>query len=349
MNLELAALAAERAMRNLKAGCQAVHGTLTGLPAPGLAQPGPSVPPPGGAALAPPGDNSAALANAALAQAAKTGKQDEQMVELEEEDAAVRRSNLAGVGLLLCRGPPRAWPGRPPLGQLLPLEGGSGSVSSARLAPPAPACLGFGFRRRHMSLCAAAACAGHRGQRGRPHLCRVPRRRHPGEAPRGVRGAGSGAPPGKRGSRPAWCAPTALASQPPGRLVGCRNPPPPPPRAALAVQIMGHPDPLVETASLASIALPAPNYEHSLHDLVANRALSDAQLESVVYANMKVRVGVGARGRAPWARLAAAQPPWPSACPPAAVFWPAPRRRLPPRLFPGRWCAGACCCGCCCC
>ena len=41
-------------------------------------------------------------------------------------------------------------------------------------------------------------------------------------------------------------------------------------------------DPLVETASLASIPLPALTFRHSLHDCVAQRLLSDAQLETIV-------------------------------------------------------------------
>ena len=46
-------------------------------------------------------------------------------------------------------------------------------------------------------------------------------------------------------------------------------------------------DPLVETASLASVPLPPPSFPHSLHDCVAGKLLSDAQLETVVYAGMK--------------------------------------------------------------
>lgn len=46
-------------------------------------------------------------------------------------------------------------------------------------------------------------------------------------------------------------------------------------------------DPLVETASLASVPLPPPSFNHSLHDCVEGRLLSDAQLETIVYANMK--------------------------------------------------------------
>ncbi|KAL4451948.1 hypothetical protein ABPG75_007610 [Micractinium tetrahymenae] len=52
-------------------------------------------------------------------------------------------------------------------------------------------------------------------------------------------------------------------------------------------QIMGHPDPLVETASLASVPLPPATFRPSLDDCVEEKLLSDAQLETVMYANMK--------------------------------------------------------------
>ena len=65
------------------------------------------------------------------------------------------------------------------------------------------------------------------------------------------------------------------------------RPPAHPPCAHHPTQIMGHPDPLVETASLAAVALPPPRFRHALGDLVAARALSDAQLETVVYASMR--------------------------------------------------------------
>lgn len=51
--------------------------------------------------------------------------------------------------------------------------------------------------------------------------------------------------------------------------------------------IRPHPDPLVETASLSSVPLPEITFEHSLDDLVFNGTLSEAQLESVVYASQK--------------------------------------------------------------
>lgn len=38
------------------------------------------------------------------------------------------------------------------------------------------------------------------------------------------------------------------------------------------------PDPLVETASLASIKLPKPTFKHALNDCVKNHLLSDAQV-----------------------------------------------------------------------
>ena len=50
-----------------------------------------------------------------------------------------------------------------------------------------------------------------------------------------------------------------------------------------------HPDPIVETASLASVALPPTTYEHHLPELTVSGKLSDAQLETVVYANMRFR------------------------------------------------------------
>ena len=50
---------------------------------------------------------------------------------------------------------------------------------------------------------------------------------------------------------------------------------------------MGHPDPLVETASLASVPLPPADFDHSLGDCIAERLLSEAQLETVIYANRK--------------------------------------------------------------
>eukprot|EP00889_Picochlorum_renovo_P002185 jgi/Picre1/29215/NNA_004607.t1 len=54
--------------------------------------------------------------------------------------------------------------------------------------------------------------------------------------------------------------------------------------------IKGHPDPLVETSSLRSVTLPPVAFDHCLHNEVAEGVLSDAQMESVVYANMRFRM-----------------------------------------------------------
>ncbi|PSC70731.1 strawberry notch [Micractinium conductrix] len=59
---------------------------------------------------------------------------------------------------------------------------------------------------------------------------------------------------------------------------------------AMHPEIMGHPDPLVETASLASVPLPEAIFQHSLDDCVEGRLLSDAQLETVIYANQKFQL-----------------------------------------------------------
>jgi hypothetical protein len=56
---------------------------------------------------------------------------------------------------------------------------------------------------------------------------------------------------------------------------------------AMHPDIPSHPDPLVETASLASVPLPPATFQHSLHDIVNARLLSDAQLETVIYASQK--------------------------------------------------------------
>lgn len=48
-----------------------------------------------------------------------------------------------------------------------------------------------------------------------------------------------------------------------------------------------HPDPLVETASLRSVPMPALDFQHCLQEEVDNGVLSDAQLETVIYANMR--------------------------------------------------------------
>ncbi|KAK9808500.1 hypothetical protein WJX73_001795 [Symbiochloris irregularis] len=46
-----------------------------------------------------------------------------------------------------------------------------------------------------------------------------------------------------------------------------------------------HPDPIVETASLASIEPPVPKYKHHLQDIVTQNLISAAQLETIIYAN----------------------------------------------------------------
>ena len=51
--------------------------------------------------------------------------------------------------------------------------------------------------------------------------------------------------------------------------------------------IREHPDPLVETASLRSVQLPPINFDHCLAEEIEKGVLSDAQLETVVYANMR--------------------------------------------------------------
>eukprot|EP00191_Tetraselmis_sp_GSL018_P020065 CAMPEP_0177584526 /NCGR_PEP_ID=MMETSP0419_2-20121207/3945_1 /TAXON_ID=582737 /ORGANISM="Tetraselmis sp., Strain GSL018" /LENGTH=62 /DNA_ID=CAMNT_0019074075 /DNA_START=628 /DNA_END=812 /DNA_ORIENTATION=- len=43
----------------------------------------------------------------------------------------------------------------------------------------------------------------------------------------------------------------------------------------------------METASLAAVKPPAVTYQHHLQDIVAGGALSAAQLETIVYANMR--------------------------------------------------------------
>ena len=48
-----------------------------------------------------------------------------------------------------------------------------------------------------------------------------------------------------------------------------------------------HPDPVVETGTLAKVAPPVPAYEHSLRDIVESGGLSSLQMESVVYACMR--------------------------------------------------------------
>jgi len=48
-----------------------------------------------------------------------------------------------------------------------------------------------------------------------------------------------------------------------------------------------HPDPVVETGTLAKVTPPVPAYEHSLRDIVESGGLSSLQMESVVYACMR--------------------------------------------------------------
>lgn len=49
-----------------------------------------------------------------------------------------------------------------------------------------------------------------------------------------------------------------------------------------------HPDDIVETASLNAVDLPVPTYQHHLGPLALER-LSAAQVEAVVYANMRFK------------------------------------------------------------
>eukprot|EP00877_Chromochloris_zofingiensis_P004683 jgi/Chrzof1/14215/Cz08g29230.t1 len=48
-----------------------------------------------------------------------------------------------------------------------------------------------------------------------------------------------------------------------------------------------HPDIIVETASLASVQPPQPAYKHHLQSLLKSKALSNAQIETVIYAMMR--------------------------------------------------------------
>ena len=45
-----------------------------------------------------------------------------------------------------------------------------------------------------------------------------------------------------------------------------------------------HPDPVVETSTLAAVSPPLPTYQHHLQDAVASGALSNLQIESIIYA-----------------------------------------------------------------
>jgi hypothetical protein len=50
---------------------------------------------------------------------------------------------------------------------------------------------------------------------------------------------------------------------------------------------MPHPDAIVETSSLSSIFPPDITYKHHLQDCAEKKLLSDAQLETIVYAMMR--------------------------------------------------------------
>jgi len=52
-------------------------------------------------------------------------------------------------------------------------------------------------------------------------------------------------------------------------------------------EVRGHPDALVETASLRSVPLPKPIFKHGLEEDIKLGRLSDAQVETVIYANMR--------------------------------------------------------------
>ncbi|KAK9815308.1 hypothetical protein WJX72_001386 [[Myrmecia] bisecta] len=72
-------------------------------------------------------------------------------------------------------------------------------------------------------------------------------------------------------------------------------------RPAKLKEGLPHPDPIVETASLASMEPPEVKYRHHLQDCVAAGHISDAQLETIVYANQRFnnRLPVGAGQTAP--------------------------------------------------
>ena len=50
---------------------------------------------------------------------------------------------------------------------------------------------------------------------------------------------------------------------------------------------MPHPDPIVETACLANVLPPVPTYRHHIGGCVAAGKLSDAQIETIIYANQR--------------------------------------------------------------
>lgn len=67
-------------------------------------------------------------------------------------------------------------------------------------------------------------------------------------------------------------------------------------RRAAMVEGEPHPDPIVETSSLASIKAPQPTYSHHLQKIQEDGLLSDAQLETIVYANMRFKTTVDGGG-----------------------------------------------------
>lgn len=72
-----------------------------------------------------------------------------------------------------------------------------------------------------------------------------------------------------------------------------RRPPPPPQpgyKPSHIIEGRDHPDPIVEAGSLASVKAPEPTYDHTLGELVADGTLSNAQIETVVYSNMRFGV-----------------------------------------------------------
>ncbi len=62
-------------------------------------------------------------------------------------------------------------------------------------------------------------------------------------------------------------------------MVGCRP--------ARVTEGKPHPDPIVETACLANVLPPVPTYRHHIGPCVAAGMLSDAQIETVIYANQR--------------------------------------------------------------
>ncbi len=62
-------------------------------------------------------------------------------------------------------------------------------------------------------------------------------------------------------------------------MLGCRP--------ARVTEGKPHPDPIVETACLANVLPPVPTYRHHIGPCVAAGMLSDAQIETVIYANQR--------------------------------------------------------------